>query len=253
MPHVTPRHAVVTGAGSGIGRAVAERLARDGFAVSCLDIDATAAADVAASIEEAGAHAHAVQVDVTDEPSMRSAVASAVDSLGPITFLCASAGIQLFGQDAPCSELELDVWQRTLAVNATGYFLACKTVLPELVRSRGSIVLIGSPTGSYGVAPGFTAYSASKSTSIGLARVIAADYASAGVRANVVIPGFTRTPLVGSIFDSDDAKAAEMRRIPLGRPGEPGDVAGLVAFLASDDASFCTGAIYTADGGSTAV
>lgn len=244
----------VTGGGSGVGEAVARRLASDGARVAIVDIDAAAAQRVADVIVGGGGAATAVRVDVGDEASVSSGFETLVEGFGGLDALCAAAGVQMFGSDARCHELDVDVWEATHRVNIRGMFLSCKHALPHLVDAGGgSIVLIGSPTGLYGVAPGFTAYSSSKAAALGLMRVIAADYAAQGVRATMVVPGFTRTPLVRQIFDDPTLLRTELDRIPLGRAGEPGEIGALVSFLCSKDAAFATGAVFTMDGGVTAV
>lgn len=256
MGRLMGRRALVTGAGSGVGRAIALRLAADGAGVAVLDLDAAAAGEVAGEIRALGRRAVAVVADVGDEAAMRDGVAAAVsgpDGIGGLEIVCASAGVQLFGRDARCHELDVDAFDATVRVNLRGMFLTCKHTLPHLMAGGGSLICIGSPTGLFGMAPGFTAYSSSKASTIGLVRVIAADYASHGVRANMVVPGFTDTPLVRAIMEDPTARVAELARIPLGRPGRAEEVGAMVSFLGSDDAAFATGAVFTVDGGATAV
>lgn len=253
MTRLQDGRALVTGGGSGMGRAIAVRLAADGAAVAVLDRDGSAAAEAAEEIRRAGGRAVPVTADVGEEDQMVSAVRTAVAELGGLDAVCASAGIQLFGRDRRCHELDLETWDATVRVNMRGMFLTCKTTLPALMEQGGSLVCIGSPTGLFGKAPGFTAYSASKASTLGLVRVIAADYAEYGVRANMVVPGFTDTPLVRAIMEDPAARATELAKIPLGRPGRAEEVAAMVSFLASEESSFSTGAVFTADGGATAV
>jgi len=162
--------------------------------------------------------------------------------------------VQLFGEDTRAHELALDVWERTLAVNLTGVFLTCKHGIRALLASGGgSVVCTGSPTGLFGLSRGFDAYSASKAGAMGLARVLASDYAEDGIRVNVAVPGFTETPLVKSILDDPGATAALVGGIPLGRPGTPADAAAMIIHLLGDDLSYATGAFFVIDGGMTAV
>lgn len=240
--------ALITGAGAGIGRAIAERFAADGARVVVADRDADAAAAVVAALPLA----RAAVVDVSDE----DAVAAAFDELETDGWtpdvVVASAGVQLFGRDAKIADLDLDTWRRTIDVNLTGTFLTLKHAVRGMLRlGGGSIIVIGSPTALNGEGADFTAYSSSKAGVHGMTRAVANAYAKDGIRANVVVPGYTETGLVSAIIEDPAARAAIIGRIPLGRAGQARDVAGIAAFLASDDASFATGAEFRVDGGMT--
>ncbi|PJJ70644.1 NAD(P)-dependent dehydrogenase (short-subunit alcohol dehydrogenase family) [Diaminobutyricimonas aerilata] len=246
-PRLAGRTALVTGAATGIGRAVADRFAAEGARVVYADRNSTGA------IDAAGGHAdrRAVTMDISDERSVEEAFAELGDQWAP-DVVVANAGVQLFGHDARIADLELDTWRRTLDVNLTGTFLTVKHAVRSMLRSGGgSIIVTGSPTALNGEGADFTAYSASKAGGHGLARAVAAAYAEHGIRVNVVVPGYTETTLVTAISDDADSRAAIVGRIPLGRPGTPRDVEGIMVFLASDDASFATGATFTVDGGMT--
>jgi NAD(P)-dependent dehydrogenase (short-subunit alcohol dehydrogenase family) len=246
------KSALVTGAASGIGRAVAMRFAREGAVVALVDRDREGAR---AAVAELGSetNAYAVEADVTDEDAVAGAFTSLQERAGTVDVAVANAGVQLFGQDAPAGDLDLAVWCKTLEINLTGAFLTVKHAVRTMLDHGGSIILTGSPTGIVGGGRGFTAYSASKAGVHGLARVVAADYAAAGIRANVVVPGYTETPLVRSIAEDLDARSALLSSVPLGRAGTPQDVEGAMVFLASDESAFATGALFVVDGGATAV
>jgi 3-oxoacyl-[acyl-carrier protein] reductase len=238
-----------------VGRATALRLAAEGAVVGVLDVDAEAARAVVAEVASAGGRAHALQADVSAEPEVERAVRELVEREGELDVLVANAAVQLFGEDAPAHELDVAVWDRTVAINLRGAFLTCKQGIRSLLRGGrgGSVIVTASPTGLFGLAPGFTAYSASKAGTAGLARVLAADYAKAGIRVNAVVPGFTDTPLVRTITGDEEARAAAVASIPLGRPGTAEEVAATMLFLASDESAYATGALFTVDGGLTAI
>lgn len=239
--------ALVTGAGSGIGRSVAERFAREGARVVFSDRDLVAAQNAA----EAFGTAIAVELDISDEAS----VAAAFDRLAAEGWVpdvvVANAGVQLFGHDAPIAELSLETWRRTIDVNLTGTFLTTKYAVRSMLETGGSIILTGSPTGLNGEGRDFTAYSASKAGIHGLGRTVAAAYADQGIRVNTVVPGYTETPLVAAISGDAEARAAIVSRIPLGRPGRADDVEGIMVYLASDESSYATGSLFRVDGGMT--
>jgi len=250
MSRLEGKTALVTGAGTGIGRAVAERFAREGARVVIADRDAAAAADAVAAIGEA---ARAAVVDISDEDSVGAAFAALVAAGWAPDVVVANAGVQLFGQDTAAADLDLDVWKRTIDINLTGTFLTVKHAVRAMLAAGtgGSVILTGSPTGLNGEGRNFTAYSASKAGIHGLARTVAAAYADRGIRVNTVVPGYTETSLVTAISTDPESRAAIIGRIPLGRAGAPADVEGIMVFLASDDGAFATGALFAVDGGMT--
>jgi len=247
------KHALVTGAASGIGLAVARRFAAEGARVVFADRDLDGAERAVADLGSGVPAGLAVRMDVTDEDSVAAAYARVLAEGGALDVVVANAGVQLFGADAPVADLDLDVWRRTLDVNLTGAFLTVKHAVRAMRGVGGSIVCTGSPTGLNGEGRDFTAYSSSKAGVHGLVRAVAAAYAGEGVRVNTVVPGYTETPLVTTISTDDASRAAIIARTPLGRAGRAADVEGIMVYLASDESSFATGAIFRVDGGMTSL
>lgn len=242
------KRAAVTGAGSGIGRAIALRYAREGARVAA--IGRTKASLDSLAAEEQGIIA--IRADVTDEASVAAAFDRIVEAFEGLDVLVTSAAVQLHGQDSRAHDLDLDVWQRTIATNLTGVFLSCKyAIRAMLAGGGGSIVNVGSPTGISGSSSGYTAYSASKAGVHSITRVIAVGYAGDGIRANTLVPGATEGPLIAGLLADPDARAALEATIPLRRVGRPEEYTGLAVHLASDESSYSTGGIFVADGGHT--
>ena len=244
---------VVTGAGSGIGRASAERLAEEGGLVLAADIDATAAARTADELTARGLTAHPFGVDVARPDQVEAMVADAVGRWGRVDVLVNNAGVNLPGV---FHEVPDDVIDRTLDVNVKGQMYGCRAVLPHmLARGSGSIVNIASVNGVVSE-PFLAVYSASKGASVMLTKGIALDYGKQGIRCNVICPGWVDTPInyahaemlggLQKVYDTIDSFQ------PIGRPGTPREIAHVVLFLASDEASFLTGSVILADGGMTA-
>jgi len=246
------RTALVTGAGSGIGRAVANRYLAEGARVVFADLDEQAAAEAAAGCPDSG-QALGRGMDVSREEEVaRTFNELSADGWQP-DVVVANAGIQLFGKDAPVADLDLATWRATIEVNLTGTFLTLKHGCRSMRGAGGgSMIVTGSPTGLLGLGRGFTAYSASKAGVTGLVRVAAADHAADRIRVNCVVPGFTRTPLVRTILEDEDGVQRRLARVPLGRPAEPADLEGAYVFLASPESAFCTGIVLPVDGGLTA-
>ncbi|MGH2405342.1 MAG: SDR family NAD(P)-dependent oxidoreductase [bacterium] len=242
--------AIVTGAGSGIGRAIALAYAREGARVVLADINQTAAETTAAA---AGTGALSVAADVTDVASVRALVETATAAFGRLDVLVNSAAVQLHGRDARCHELDEAIWERILQVNLRGPFLCIKYAIPAMLRAGGgSIINIASPTGLRGRAVQDTAYSSSKGGLISLTRVVAIGYGRDKIRANAIVPGSTDTPLIAELL-KDPAVRARLESTPLGRIGKPEDLAGIAVYLASDESAFATGALFVVDGGTLAV
>lgn len=249
MNRLTRKSALVTGAGSGIGMAVAQRFVAEGATVYFADINVEAAAKAAA--ETGAGRAVPLQMDVADEASVRAAFDRASED-AQLDVVVANAGVQLFGQDARVGDLDLDVWERTVTVNQRGAFLTLKYAVRAMESRGGSIICTGSPTAVVACGQTFTAYTSSKAGVHGLARVVAADYASSGIRVNTVVPGYTETPLVQTIATDPISRSGLVEATMLGRAGTPADVEGIMVYLASDDSVYATGGVFIVDGGLTA-
>lgn len=247
MTGVAGRRYLVTGASSGIGLGVAERLVARGACVAML---ARTPDKVRAAAGALGEAALPLPVDVADEHAVAAAFDEAIAWAGGLDGAVLGAGVQLHGQDASIEALDLAVWDRTIASNLRGMAVTGKYAARALIAGGGgAIVVVGSPTGLVGQARGYSSYSASKGGVHALARVMAADLAPHGIRVNVVVPGFTDTPLVDAMT-SDPATLEQFRQIiPLRRPGTPAEVAAMTEFLLSDDASYSTGGYFMVDGG----
>lgn len=249
------KRALVTGGGSGIGRAVALRYAQEGARVAVVGRRSDALEDTVALARSAGGEAQALPCDVTQETDVARAVGSVVDSWGGLDVLVGVAGVEPGGAgDGRIHEVSLQVWQQVLDINLTGMFLACRYGIAAMLRSGGgSVIVTGSPCGLTGLCGDEAAYSASKAGTHGLVRAMAHAYAADHIRANGVIPGFIDTPLNAAVMRDTEALRSLIDAIPMRRPGQPEEVAPLYVWLASDEASYVTGAFFTADGGMTAV
>ncbi len=240
--------AVVTGAASGIGRAVALRFADEGATVACVDLAEDGAAKTEAAIAEAGGTAATYGCDVADSEAVDTTVRAVATDLGSPDVVCNVAGIGTF---ANTHDLDLGEWNRILAVNLTGTFLMCKAALPYLLEHGGSIINTSSTAG-IAAQPYSAAYCASKGGVSLLTRSMAWEYLKRGVRVNAVAPGGIETPIMQSFNLPETADVDLLAKItsPIGF-GQPEDVAALFAYLASDEARYVTGTIMTIDGGMT--
>jgi NAD(P)-dependent dehydrogenase (short-subunit alcohol dehydrogenase family) len=246
--------ALVTGSAVGLGRAVAGRFAREGAMVVSADVDTTAGKRAVEEIRRAGGQAIFVPTDISEEQDVVSLLAAANSEFGRVDVLYNNAAVLFHDRDVRAHELSLEIWDRVMNVNLRGTFLCSKHAIPLMLeQGGGSIINLGSPTGMTGCAPNLTAYSTSKAGIFGLSRVMAAAYARHGIRVNVVIPGTMDTPMNRYVLASNGTREQYREAVPMGRLGEPSDIEGLAVFLASDDSAYCTGGVYTCDGGLTAV
>ncbi|WP_168247802.1 MULTISPECIES: SDR family NAD(P)-dependent oxidoreductase [unclassified Mesorhizobium] len=255
MRGLSGKIAAVTGGGSGIGRAAAMRLVEEGCCIAVLDRNGDAATAAANEIIAAGGKALGLTVDVANEAEVEAAFKQLVTHFGRLDILVANAGIFAPGRDKKVGELPRDVWDEVLGVNLTGMYLTLKYGVNAIrgTAGKGAVVVTGSPTGILGLSPQDTSYSASKAGVHGLARIMATDYAREGIRVNVVIPGFTLSPLVAAQITEPSRMEKIMAGIPLGRAAQPEEIGAAIAFLASDDASYMVGSIVLVDGGQTAI
>jgi NAD(P)-dependent dehydrogenase (short-subunit alcohol dehydrogenase family) len=241
--------ALVTGAASGIARAVAIRFAREGAAVMVADASESGGMETIDQIRAWGGKALFAQLDVSQPDQVTGAVKRTIHELGDLHILFNGAGILAYGTALETTE---EVWNRMLAVNLTGTFLCSKAALAHMVaKGRGVIVNVASTTGSHDACAHAAAYVTSKGGVTLLTRSMAIDYAKQGIRVNVICPGPTDTPMLRKALTSDELEAFA-KTFPMHRLGRPEEIAGAALFLASEDASFVTGAILHVDGGQTA-
>jgi NAD(P)-dependent dehydrogenase (short-subunit alcohol dehydrogenase family) len=243
--------AIVTGAGGGIGRAICVAFASAGAAVAACDVDPAIAQATAEAVTAGGGRAAAIACDVADEASCRRTIDEAVARFGALHVLVNGAAV--LDPDATVVECDLATWNRVVAVNLGGAFLMSKFAIPHIARSGGgSVIHIASQLGSVG-APRRVAYCATKGALIQLARAMAMDHAAQGVRVNTLSPGAVETERLVYRFGSiEKAREVSGPRHLLGRLGQPEEIAAAAVFLASDAASFMTGADLLVDGGYTA-
>jgi NAD(P)-dependent dehydrogenase (short-subunit alcohol dehydrogenase family) len=241
------RLVIVTGGGSGIGRATAVRIAREGGIAAVVDQHLDAAEETVALARAGGGVAHAFACDVGDDAAVRATVAQ-VGELGRVQGVVTSAGI-FYGPDLTLAhKVPVDVFVRVLQVNLVGTFSVIAAALPAMMDGGGAIVTIASTAALRG--HGFGAgYTASKGGVDALTRLLAVQYGKHGVRANCICPGGVDTPMTAGTFSSDEAKERAKTRIPVGRYAEPEDIADVAVFLLSDESRYMTGQTFPVEGG----
>jgi NAD(P)-dependent dehydrogenase (short-subunit alcohol dehydrogenase family) len=244
--------ALITGAGSGIGREASLLFAREGAAVACVDLDEAAATGTSEAIAEAGGQAAATRADVSKAPDCEAMVAFAEGTFGKLDVMFNNAGVMLHADGDAVGTAE-DVWDVTMDVNAKGVFLGCKYGIPALRRAGGgSIVNTASFVAVLGAATPQLAYTASKGAVLAMSRELAVIHARENIRVNALCPGPLRTELLMSVLDTEAKRQRRLVHVPMGRFGEATEIAAAALFLASDESSFVTGADFLVDGGITA-
>lgn len=239
--------AVVTGGGSGIGRATCARLAADGFVLAVFDLDESGA------VRSAGDPGIGLAVDVSNPEEVERAVAQVVERFGRIDLLVNVAGIAGSQEATVCHLTPVEQWDLVHAVNARGPFLCTRAVLPTMLRQgSGHIITVVSVAGMVAF-PARCAYNSSKGAALMFTKSVAVDYGPAGIRSNAVCPGFVETPLTQWRLDNREFRQGVEARIPVGRVAQPGDVAEAIALLASDRLTYVTGSAFVVDGGWTTV
>ena len=252
MPGLLQNHiAVVTGAASGIGRAIALGFAREGAQVAVLDVNGEGAAKTAAEIGAAGGKAQAFTLDVSDRNACRTVAADVASRVGPVSILINNAGINRRNAFVGEADALLKDWQDIMAVNLNGVFNVTHAFLGALRASKGRIVNIASIQSFMHVrTPNSPAYTTSKHGVLGFTRALAAELGKEGVRVNAIGPGFIETPLNEKVRQTNpDLVKVFLDHTPLGRAGKPEDIVGPAIFLASDLSAYVTGSIVMADGG----
>lgn len=253
MQRFIDRTVLITGASGGLGRAAAARFGAEGARLALLDRDGARVEALSHELAAHGFSALALVADVADESALAAAFGQAEAHFGHLHVVFNNAGIG--GMELRVAEMPVERWDEILAINLRGIFLGCKHAIPALIRAGGgAIVNMGSSTGRHDTLPGSAAYMASKAGVEALTKSVALQVARHGIRVNAICPGIVETPLSLGQKDSGDAAdffARFAARIPLGRVGQPADVAAAVAFLASDQARQITGTALLIDGGQT--
>ncbi len=242
--------ALITGAGSGMGQAMAREFSAQGAAVIATDIVESRAQDTASGIADGGGRALGVAIDVADKASVDAAVAAGVAEFGRVDVLCSNAGVL----DDYAAVLDTDEaqWDRVLGINLKGMYLTSRAVLGQMIENGGGAIVNTASISGLVAGGGGAAYTASKHGVIGFTRQLAFDYGPKGVRANAICPGAVETGMTKELFAANDAEVMDtVNSVPAGRYAQPEEIAKLALFLASDDSSFVHGAAYVIDGGWT--
>lgn len=236
--------AIVTGATAGIGKAIAKELAAEGAKVVCMGRNLERGAAIVQEIKENGGDAIFVPADMTQEETLDVLVQSTLDHYGKIDILVNNAGIAYL---SPLEQHDQDVWDKVVNINLRGLYLLTKQCMPHLLETKGNIVNIASISGMSYIPGGAYAYAPSKATVISLTKTLSVDYAKQGVRVNAVCPGTIETEIL--VCAPEEVLAAGRAGIPMGRFGQPEEIAKAVAFMVSDDAAYITGQALAVDGG----
>lgn len=254
MSKLEGRVAVITGAGSGIGRATARLFASEGATLVIADVDEKGGKETVDEIVTAGGAANFVRTDVSQAAEVEALMQAALDAHGRLDIIFNNAGVE--GEQARTADCSLENWQQVISINLNGVFHGLKYGIPALLRMGGGSIINTASTAGMNGYPGMPAYSASKAGVIQLTKTAAAEYARKGIRVNCICPGGILTPLVER-FTAGLAPEVVKKMVeaahPIGRFGTPDEVALLVLYLASDDSAFCTGAPFIIDGGMLAV
>lgn len=253
MSSWTGKTVIVTGGGGGIGRAIAHRFAAAGAAVAVVNRTAAKAERVAAEIREAGFEATAMAADVSSEADVRRVVRDTLEKYGQIDVMVNNAAVC---PQVRLADLSLSQWNEVITNNLTSVFLFCREVVPPMLRNGGGAIVNVSSVHALATLEGYSAYAASKGGIVAMTRAIALDYAKQNIRVNAVLPGAVQTPMLESSVKNLDTPREEIMRQwndsqPIGRVGQPDEIASVVLFAASPDNSFMTGATLVADGGMT--
>jgi cyclopentanol dehydrogenase len=253
MPRLSGKIAIISGGATGIGAATARRFVVEGAAVAILDVNAADGQALVQDLNAAGGHARFFDCDVGEPGLVADVVGRVVNDLGGLDIVFANAGVGTVVVGGTVESIDLDHWELAFGVNARGVYALCRAAIPYVrARGGGSIVMTSSSSALVGTGERPThAYAATKGALISLTRAMAVTYGPENIRVNALVPGFVRTRLTEDVMSDPAQMAAALQAIPLRRVAEPDELAACALFLASDEASFVTGATLVADGGQT--